>query len=97
MAQEWLATVLDRQRRRTVMISRRMIGAAALSLLVATPVTATAQGRQHGTGYSRQMSPIHATPGFTSKSVFGAYALDKSGSSVQNNTTDDFQRRNTFN
>ena len=78
------------------MTSRRMIGAAALSLLVATPAAAMAQGHQHRNGYARQVSPVLGARGFTYRSVYGAYALDKSDAGSAN-TSDDFARRNTFN
>jgi hypothetical protein len=74
------------------MISRTMIAAVALSLLVATPVTAMAQGQHRNTRHvSAAQSPL------TSRSVFDAYALEKTEPAAPSTTDFDFQRRNTFN
>jgi len=73
--------------KRSVMTNFRLIAAAALSLLLATPAMAMHRGHHHH-GYVRSWLPH-----FDYHSVRGAYAYDRG----PGNISSDFDRRNTFN
>jgi hypothetical protein len=64
------------------MMNFALIGAAALSLMLATP----AMARQHGFRH------VHV-----SHRVSGAYAFDRGYGFAPGNVYNDFDRRNTFN
>jgi hypothetical protein len=65
----------------------RLIGAAALSLMLATP--AMAMQHHHHYGYT------HKKSGYGS--IYGAYAFDRGHDFGSRNIYNDFDRRNTFN
>jgi hypothetical protein len=64
------------------MMNFRLIGAAALALLLATPAMAMHRGNHHYAHFSHRAS--------------SAYAFDR-GYDVAPNVYNDFDRRNTFN
>jgi hypothetical protein len=66
------------------MTNFRLIGAVALSLVLATPAMAMHRGYRHHYGYH-------------SRSAYGAFALDRGYSYVPRGISGDFDRRNTFN
>ena len=77
------------------MTNFKLIGATALSLLVAAPAVATPQHDHHR--YSHRMSPVqHARNFGYGSSVYKAYGFD-GGDFARGNFSDDFDRRNTFN
>jgi hypothetical protein len=66
------------------MMNFRLIGAAALSLMLATPAMATHRGYHH--------RYVHF-----SQRAFGAYASARRYGFARGNIYNDFDRRNTFN
>jgi hypothetical protein len=64
------------------MMNFRLIGAAALSLMLATPAMAMQHGYRHH---------------YVSHSVSRAYAFDRGSGYAPGNVSSDFDRRNTFN
>jgi hypothetical protein len=66
------------------MMNFRLIGAAALSLMLATPAMAMHHGYRHHYAH-------------VSHRVSGAYALDRGYDFAPGNVYNDFDRRNTFN
>ncbi len=73
------------------MMNFRLIAAAALSLMLATPAMAMHHGYHHH-GY------VHSwLPQFGYHSTRGAYAYDRGYNFVPGNIYNDFDRRNTFN
>jgi hypothetical protein len=78
------------------MMNRKLIGAVALSLLIATPALAKPQAGYHRYGYSHRASPMHVL-NFGHRSVYDAYGFDTGGGLTSGNVSGDFDRRNTFN
>jgi hypothetical protein len=70
----------------------KLIGAAALSLLVAAPAAATPPRDHHRHAYSHGLSRS-----FGHGSAYEAYGFDRSGDVSRGNISADFDRRNTFN
>ena len=70
----------------------KLIAAAALSLLVATPALAM----QHSDHHRRPRRVQHAKK-FDYRSAYRAYDLDPGDDFASGNIDDDFARRNTFN
>jgi hypothetical protein len=68
----------------------KLITAAAVSLLVATPALAAQRAAHH------RYSHAHARL-FNYRSVYGAYGFDQGGNFAPDNISGDFDRRNTFN
>jgi hypothetical protein len=66
------------------MMNYRLIGAAALSLLLATPAMAMHRGNHHRYGHFSQRASR-------------AYASDRGYDFAPENYSNDFDRRNTFN
>jgi hypothetical protein len=79
------------------MANFKLIGAAALSLLVATPAVARPQRDHHHYGYSHRMSPVQHARSFGYRSPYEAYGFDRGSDFDRGNFSDDFERRNTFN
>jgi hypothetical protein len=74
-----------------IMMNFRLIAAAALSLMLATPAMAMHHGYHHH-GY------VHSGwPHFGYHSTRGAYAYDRGYNFAPGNAYSDFDRRNTFN
>lgn len=74
-----------------------MIGALALSLMIATPAMA-AQARHHHYGYAHRVLPIQHARDFPYGSVYNAYGFDRGDEFAPGNAfQSDFDRRNTFN
>ncbi len=69
----------------------RLIGIAALTLMLATPVMAMHRNDRHH--YSHRELPIQHGYG----SAYGAYASDRGYDVAPGNISNDFDRRNTFN
>ena len=66
------------------MMNFRLIGAAALSLMLVTPAMAMHRGNHHRYGHFSQKA-------------YRAYASDRGHDFVPENYSNDFDRRNTFN
>jgi hypothetical protein len=71
------------------MMNSGLIGAAVLSLVLATPAMAMQHRYRHHYGY------IHKK--FRYGSTYGAYASDRGYDFAPGNIYNDFDRRNTFN
>jgi hypothetical protein len=72
----------------------KLIGAAAVSLLIATPAVAMQRAYHHG----YRASPVHRARNFGYRSAYNAYGFyPGSGDFAPSNVYDDFARRNTFN
>jgi hypothetical protein len=74
----------------------RLIGAAALSLLLATPAMAMQHGYHHHHGYIHKEWPVQNAPKFGDGSTYGAYNFYPEHD-FGNGYYDDLDRRNTFN
>jgi hypothetical protein len=75
----------------------RLIGAAALSLSLATPAMAMQHGyHHHHRGYIHKESRVQNAPKFGDGSTYGAYNFYPEHD-FGNGYSDDFDRRNTFN
>ena len=70
------------------MMNISLIGAAALSLMLATPAMAMQHSYHHHYGYIHRESPVLNAPKFDYRSAYGAYNFYPEH---------DFARRNTFN
>jgi hypothetical protein len=79
------------------MTNYKLIGAAALSLLVAAPAVAMPQRDHHRYGYSHRMSRVQHARNFGYGSVYKAYGFDRGDDVARGNFSADFDRRNTFN
>jgi hypothetical protein len=76
------------------MMNFRLIGAAALSLMLLTPAIAMQHGHHHHYGYVHEE---HNAPRFGHGSAYGAYAFSPGDEFAPGNAYEDFDRRNTFN
>ena len=79
------------------MANINLIGAAALSLLVAAPAVAKPQRDHHHYSYSHRMSPVQHARNFGYGSAYEAYGFDRGDDLARGNFSGDFDRRNTFN
>ena len=77
------------------MTNLKLIGAATLSLLVASPAVATPQRDHHHYSYSHRMSPVQHARSYGSP--YEAYGFDRGNDFNRGNSSGDFERRNTFN
>jgi hypothetical protein len=75
----------------------KLIGAAALSLLVAVPAAAMPQRHHHHYGYFHRMPAVQHARNFGHGSAYEAYGFDKGDDLARGNFSNDFDRRNTFN
>ena len=74
----------------------KLIGAAALSLMLATPAMAMHRGYHHHYGYFHQQAPVQNALKFGS--TYGAYNFyPRHDFAPGEDYRDDFDRRNTFN
>jgi hypothetical protein len=96
MMQETFVTITDPTRRK-VMTNFKLIGAAALSLLLASPAVAMPQRDHHRYAYSHRMSPAQHVRNFGYGSPYEAYGFDRGNDFDRGNVSGDFDRRNTFN
>jgi hypothetical protein len=74
----------------------RLIGAAALSLVLATPAMAM-QHRHHHYGYVHKEPSVQDAPRLGYGSSYGAYNYYPEDEFAPDNPVFDFDRRNTFN
>jgi hypothetical protein len=81
------------------MMNFRLIGAAALSLMPATPAMAMQHSYHHHYGYIHNKSQVLNAPKFGYRSAYGAYNFYPEHDFAPGNADhyDDFARRNTFN
>jgi hypothetical protein len=79
------------------MTNFKLLGAAALSLLVAAPAVAVPQRDHPRYGYSHRTSPVQHARGFGYGSPYEAYGFDRGDDFARGNVSGDFERRNTFN
>jgi hypothetical protein len=77
------------------MMNFRLIGAAALSFVLATPAMAMEHGYHHR--YIRKESPVLHALKFGNGSSYGAYNFYTRDDFAPDNDSLDFDRRNTFN
>jgi len=77
----------------------RLIGAAALSLMLATPAMAMHKGYHHHYGRVHKEFPFQNALKFRYGSTYGAYNFSPQDEFTPDNDIDsfDFDRRNTFN
>jgi hypothetical protein len=79
------------------MTSFKIVGAVALSLLVAAPAVAAQVGHHHYR-YAHRMLPIQHARDFRFGSVYNSYGLERGDEFAPGNAyQNDFERRNTFN
>jgi hypothetical protein len=86
------ATLRSPSERRIFIMNYRLIGAAALSVMLATPAMAMQHRHHHHYGYIHKGSPE-----FGYGSTYGAYAFYPRDDFAAGNHSLDFDRRNTFN
>jgi hypothetical protein len=79
------------------MMNFRLIGAAALSLMLATPAMAMQHGYHRHYGQLRKKSLVQNAPKFGYGSTYGAYNFYPRDDFAPDNYSNDFDRRNTFN
>jgi hypothetical protein len=79
------------------MMNFRLIGAAALSLMLATPAMAMQHRYHHHYSQLRKDSLVRNAPKFGYGSAYGAYNFYPSDDFAPDNYSNDFDRRNTFN
>jgi hypothetical protein len=79
------------------MTNLKLIGAATLSLLVASPAVATPQRDHHHYSYSHRMSPVQHARGLSYGSPYEAYGFDRGNGFDRGTSSGDFERRHTFN
>jgi hypothetical protein len=79
------------------MTNFKLLGAAALSLLVAPPAVAAPQRDHHRYSYSHRISPVQHTRNFGYGSPYEAYGFDRGDDFARGISSGEFDRRNTFN
>ena len=77
------------------MTNLKLIGAVAVSLLVAAPAVAMPQRDHHRYSYFHRVSPVQHARGFSSP--YEAYGFDRGNDFDRGNFSPTSDRRNTFN